>query len=171
VIEATSEFATPLILVDGIENNNGTDILLTTNNLIVSGNIQTAPNTAIVSPVIEATSEFATPLILVDELEPNTGDTITITTDKLNTNISGATAGATYPYKITYTNPATATSTQILGFGQSFSNVNKTEARFEATNVFFGGASTEQIQFGSETNTQAVVFSVSGSDGGGSIRF
>jgi hypothetical protein len=47
--------------------------------LIVSGNINMAPNTAIVGGLFESTGEMATPLLLVDTIEPNTDTKVSIT--------------------------------------------------------------------------------------------
>ena len=70
-VEGQTEMATPLLLIDSIEPNTGTDITLNATNFVVSSSIQMAPNTAVVGPLFEATSEVATPTLLVDTIEGN----------------------------------------------------------------------------------------------------
>ena len=67
--------------------------VLVSGSLIVSGNLEMAPDTAILGPLFESTGEIATPTLLVDTIEPNTGANITLNGDTIvngNQTINGS---------------------------------------------------------------------------------
>jgi hypothetical protein len=156
VLEATSEFATPLILVDELEPNSGTDISIASGNLVFAntGQVINNENGSVVANSIEGITEMASPLLLVDTLEPNTDSKIRIATNTEQTGsftLQGSVNATTTGGHILEVLPTGGSGTDRgrievsdVGGGVSFFVAEATRTSFAATNA---GAYADSLDF------------------------